>query len=223
MKGYLANMVRSSRRGRDGSGEALPRPRRDLLALFDPAPPPAGTDDESMPVAASRRDAGPGASAPAVRAAAAKARAHPGVVAEHHPAQEEAQAQATNPIAAVRHEEGPRDAVTAQDQPGRGALWPEPATAPREASEATPRGQPWPAARTQAMSEWRAAATPSAVRTAPGALPPPVAALPDIHVTIGRIEVSAELAAPALKAVPPRRQPVMSLAQYEAKRREGTR
>jgi hypothetical protein len=226
MKGYLANMVRTARRGQDGSGEALPRPRRDLLALFDSTPSLDGPDHESTRVAANRQDAGPGAAAPAVRAAAAQPEVLPGGAAARHSAHDGAQAAAapaTNPMAAVRHDEAPRHVLTLRDPHDVSAPSPDAAAAPREPSAAAPREQPWPAARAQALGEWRAAAAPSAVRAASGGMPQPVAALPDVHVTIGRIEVSAELAAPVNRSTPPRRQTAMSLAQYEAKRRGATR
>jgi hypothetical protein len=224
MKGYLVNLVRAARRGRDGPGEALPRPVRNPVAMLDATWPPAESNDERAPLVAIRQDAGSTA-APTGHPAPTQDHARPGddIVPFHaHDRTQAPTAPVANLEIAGRREHASSDAVAPPpNTPGGNAPWPSATVVSREPSEASPREQPWPAARAQARTEWKAAVTQPVPRAAPVAQP--VTALPDIHVTIGRIEVRADLAAPAPKAAPPRRQPVMSLAQYEARRREGSR
>lgn len=226
MKGYLVTVVRTARRGRDGPGEALPRPVRNPVAMLDSTLPPAEPNDERAPLEAIRQDTGSTAAPPTDPPAHAPGHVRPLDDTLPWHARDLAQASIApiaNTVLARRREDRPSDTATPPPHTASAPVpGPSATVASSEPSGASPREQPWPAARAYARTEWKAAATLPVSRAAPGAPAQPVAALPDIHVTIGRIEVSADLAAPPPKAGPPRRQPVMSLAQYEAKRRGGS-
>jgi hypothetical protein len=235
MSGYFRNLARQARRFNSVAGVDRPHPIRDptdALASDTGAAAPAGKTlpELGCPVVVHR----PEGSAAAERAGAGA------IVAGRAPERSEqesprfgslpasaskaVQSHATiqpadRPIASAAQVSRPplrSDALDAAVDAVRRAA------ATSEAPLSAIR-QPWPAEHSIGGAEWSGARGESSRGEAIAGPSRSEEPAPEIHVSIGRIEVSTVTVVPPAKPPAAKRSNTMSLAQYEAKRRESRR
>jgi hypothetical protein len=231
MSRYFRNLARQARRSDAIAGGGRPRPIRDPTSTIglDPEAVPPEADALAVAVHRAQRLAfDDGAAAREGVASPIPARAE-----EASPRRGDVPARPSETVHLHERARPAEPAVAAEPagapertrQSDSSAVPVEAARQRATASEAGSESrQPWPAERSIIRAQWagvRAESRRAEVIAEPSRRESSAA---EIHVSIGRIEVSAVAAALPARPVRGRRNtPTMSLAEYEAKRRDGRR
>jgi hypothetical protein len=228
MSGYLRNLAREVRRRDSPASEFEPRPVRDPTGILEPDARFEGTVESPVTPAILQNEP----SRAATDAVDIERKPHAPETPQHHLEREirmDTRESRVRPPIQVIAVPSARSPVKKVIDSARQATHHEEIVTFADASSKhcdeipSPSGQPWPAERATSRAEWISVAVGPGPREPLGVVVPATPSAPDIHVSIGRIEVSALVGATATRPAPARQSTAMSLAQYEAKRRECTR